>query len=112
MDLKTRKGAALIATSIFALLSASPAALAGPAENAIKACKLAIADDQGSEMTARVKKVKSRGISYETWFNLSDGDAQMKAYCVTKRDKVEEIVTSEGRWTSRNPSRPESIKAS
>lgn len=112
MGIRTRKGAALMVASIFTLLNVSSPALAGSADSAVKACKVAIADDQGSGMMARLKKIKTRGNSYETWFNLSDGDAQMKAYCVIKRDKVEEIFTSEGRWSGRNPGRPESIQTS
>jgi len=112
MDIRNRYRAALIAAGIAPLLGVSTAALAGPAENAIQACKIAIAEDHGSEMMARLKKIKSRGNSYETWFNLSDGNDQLKAYCVTKRDKVEEYVALEGRWTSRNPARPESTQSS
>jgi len=112
MDIQNSNRTALMASGIVALLGVSPAALAGPAENAIKACKVAIADDQGAATMARLKKIKSRGNSYEAWFNLSDGDAQHKAYCVTRRDKVEEYVATEGRWTSRNPGRPETTQAS
>ena len=112
MGIRTRKGAALAAVSIFALLNASSPAMAGSAETAIEACKVAIADDQGSETMVRLKKIKTRGNSYETWFNLSDGDNKMKAFCVIRRNKVEQFVATEGRWTGRNPGRPESIQTS
>ena len=112
MDTRIRNSAALMATGVLALVVATPAALAGPAENAIEACKVAIAADQGAETMARLKKIKSRGNSYEAWFNLSDGDDQLKAYCLTRRNKVEEYVATEGRWTSRNPGRPESAQTS
>ncbi len=86
-------------------LSLSSTALAS-ADRAVKACKSAIADERGSELSARLKKIQSRGGSYEAWFNLSHGATQLKAYCVSKRSTVE-IITSEGSWTGRNPQRPE-----
>jgi len=92
--------AAIVLTSLIA----SPAALAS-SDNAVKACKGAIADQQGEQISARLKSIKTRGNGYEAWFNLSDGDTQLKAYCLNKRNNVE-LMTSEGRWTSRNPRRP------
>lgn len=94
-----------LAAILLASLAASPAALAS-ADRAVKACKGAIAEQQGSEMSTRLKTIKARGNAYEAWFNLSDGDTQLKAYCLSKRSNIE-ITTSEGRWTSRNPRRPE-----
>ena len=93
-----------VTTGALVALTLSSAAMAS-ADRAVKACKGAIADEQGSEMNTRLKKIKSRGSSYEAWFNLSDGDSQLKAYCLSKRDSVE-VVTSEGSWKGRNPKRP------
>lgn len=112
MEIQNRKHTGLVAGCVVALLGASPAAIAGPAEDAIGACKVAIADEQGSEMLAKLKRIKSRGNTYETWFNLSNGDEQVKAYCVAKRNTVEEVILADGRWTRRNPSRPEPVQAS
>lgn len=112
MEMHKSFNAGLAAFCIVALLGAVPAALAGPAENAIKACKIAFAEEQGSEMMARLKRIKSRGTTYEAWFNLSDGDDQLKAYCVAKRERVTEVFLAEGRWTSRKPSRPEATQPS
>ena len=50
-------------------------------------------------------KIKPRGSSYETWFNISDGESDFKSYCFIKRGEIQELVTTEGRWT-RNPKRP------
>lgn len=95
---------ALAAGTVLAL-SLSSTALAS-ADRAVKACKSAIADEQGTELSTRLKKIQSRGGSYEAWFNLSDGDMQLKAYCLSKRNSVE-LVTAEGSWKGRNPQRPE-----
>ena len=93
-----------VATGAVLALSLSSTALAS-ADKAVMACKTAIADEQGSELRARLKKIKSRGGAYEAWFNLSDGDTQLKAYCYSKRDGVD-VITSEGNWKGRNPGRP------
>lgn len=100
---------ALFAVAIVGVSLSSPAVAS--ADRAVMACKSAIVDEQGSELRTRLKKIKARGGSYEAWFNLSDGDTQMKAYCLSKRDKVD-LITSEGSWKGRNPKRPEVEQAS
>ena len=99
----SRRPLALITSTVVAVSLAGPA-FAG-ANRAVEACKDAIAEDQGTELMTRLKKISPRGGSYEAWFNLSDGDTQLKAYCLSKRSGVQ-LITSEGSWTSRNPQRP------
>ena len=105
MDIINRIRPLAVTTATVVALGISSTAMAC-ADRAIEACKSAIADEQGAELSTRLKKIKTRGGGYEAWFNLSDGDQQMKAFCATKRDQVE-LVTSEGSWTGRNPRRPE-----
>lgn len=105
MKLKDRIRPWAVSSIAVMVLSLTNTALAS-ADRAVKACKSAIADETGSELSARLKKIQSRGGSYEAWFNLSDGATQLKAYCVSKRSAVE-VITSEGSWTGRNPQRPE-----
>jgi len=93
-----------VAAAFVASIALSPSAFAS-ADNAVKACKGAIADEQGKQVSTRLKSIRARGNAYEAWFNLSDGDTQLKAYCLSKRNNIE-LMTSEGRWTSRNPRRP------
>jgi hypothetical protein len=105
MDYRRIQRTLAVAAAIMTSLAMSPAAFAS-ADRAVKACKGAIADEQGEAMSTRLKSIRARGNAYEAWFNLSDGDTQLKAYCLSRRNTVE-IITSEGRWTSRNPRRPE-----
>ena len=92
--------------SVVAVVSVGFASTAAAsADRAVKACKSAIAEEQGTELAARLKKVQPRGPAYEAWFNLTDGDTQLKAYCINKRNSVE-IITSEGAWQGRNLKRP------
>jgi hypothetical protein len=104
MEIRRRMSPLVVAAGVVAALSLSSAAHAS-ADRAVSACKDAIADAEGSELRARLKKIKSRGGAYEAWFNLSDGDTQLKAYCYSKRDQVD-LITSEGAWKGRNPKRP------
>lgn len=77
------------------------------ADDTVKACRAAIAEAEGRDYSdVDLKKIKPRGNSYEAWFNVSDDDEPLKAYCFIKRGKVEQLVTTEGRWTSSNPKRP------
>ena len=77
------------------------------ADDTVKACRSAIAEAEGREYSdVNLKKIKPRGNSYEAWFNVSDADAPLKSYCYIKRGKVQQLVTSDGRWTSSNPKRP------
>lgn len=100
---------AVFAVAVLGVSLSSPAVAS--ADRAVMACKNAIVEEQGAELRTRLKKIKSRGGSYEAWFNLSDGDTQMKAYCMSKRDQVDLIMT-EGSWKGRNPKRPEIEQAS
>lgn len=77
------------------------------ADETVKACRAAIAEAHGRDYSdVALKKIKPRGSSYEAWFNVSAGDQPLKSYCYIKRGKVEQLVTTEGRWTSSNPKRP------
>ena len=77
------------------------------ADDTVKVCRSAIAEAEGREYSdIALKKIKPRGNSYEAWFNVSDADEPLKTYCYIKRGKVEQLVTSEGRWTGSNPKRP------
>jgi len=94
----------LISLAAVASVGFATTASAGP-NRAVEACKTAIAEEQGPELVTRLKKVQPRGGSYEAWFNLTDGDTQLKAYCLNKRSSTE-IITSEGVWKGRNLKRP------
>ena len=59
-----------------------------------------------------LKKIKPRGSSYEAWFNVSDDDEPLKSYCYVKRGNVEQLVTTNGRWTGSNPKRPKAEEQS
>ena len=84
-------------------------AWAATADSVVQSCKAAIAEAEGSAYNrASLKRIKPRGSSYEVWFNISDGDRELKSYCYIKRGEVQELVTTEGRW-SPNPKRPESV---
>lgn len=77
------------------------------ADETVRICRAAIAEAEGQDYSdVSLKKIKPRGSSYEAWFNVSDGDQSLKSYCYIKRGKVEQLVTTEGRWTSSNPKRP------
>ena len=91
-----------------ALVSLSGANVwAGKADDTIKACRAAIAEAEGLDYSdVFLKKIKPRGNSYEAWFNAGDDDNPLKSYCYMKRGKIEQLVTTEGRWTGSNPKRP------
>ena len=77
------------------------------ADETVQICRTAIAEAEGRDYSdVALKKIRPRGNSYEAWFNVSDSDEPLKSYCYIKRGKVEQLVTSEGRWTSSNPKRP------
>ena len=81
-----------------------PAATAAP-NQAVDACKTAIAAEHEADYRTSPKKIKSRGGTYEVWLNLQDGDTQLKAFCVNKRGDVQ-VSTSAGAWKGSNPKRP------
>ena len=88
------------------LLLFSGQAWSASADKVVKSCKAAVTEAQGNtEAKASLMKIKPRGSSYETWFNISDGESDFKSYCFIKRGEIQELVTTEGRWT-RNPKRP------
>jgi len=105
MDVRNAYRPVAISALLVASIGLAPAAMAS-ADSAVKACKAAILEEQGAAMSTRLKKIKTRGNSYETWFNLSDGDSQLKAYCMNRRGTTE-VITSEGSWKGRNPQRPD-----
>ncbi|MDH3509331.1 MAG: hypothetical protein OER85_00580 [Gammaproteobacteria bacterium] len=101
-----------IALTLAIMLLASGAAWSASADMIVKSCKDAIADSQGSGYSkANLQKIKPRGSSYETWFNVTSGDQELKSYCYIKRGEVQQLITSEGRWSS-NPKRPKDTQPS
>lgn len=91
-----------------AMLLGSGPAWSASANQVVQSCKAAIWEAEGSQIgKASLKRIKPRGSSYETWFNISSGDRELKSYCYMKRGAVEQLVTTEGRWSS-NPKRPKS----
>jgi hypothetical protein len=102
-----------IRLAIVLLLLAFGNAWGANADETVKACRAAIAEAEGRDYSdVALKKIKPRGSSYEAWFNVSDGDEPLKSYCYIKRGKVEQLVTTDGRWTSSNPKRPKIEKDS
>lgn len=93
--------------AIVSLLSTGGNVWAGTADETVQACRAAISEAEGRDYSdVSLKKIKPRGNSYEAWFNVSDDDEPLKSYCYIKRGKVEQLVTTEGRWTGSNPRRP------
>jgi hypothetical protein len=89
------------------LVLGSNLAWSASADDVVRACKTAIAETENSDYNAAsLMKIKPRRQSYETWFNVSDGDREFRTYCYIKRGELEQFVTMEGRW-SNNPKRPE-----
>ncbi|MDJ0926821.1 MAG: hypothetical protein QNJ73_04140 [Gammaproteobacteria bacterium] len=100
-------GAAILATGI---AFSGVAAAGAPAENAIKACRVAIEESSSNDVIARLSKIKTRGNNYEVWMNVSsDSGEQMRTYCYTRRGEVDQFVLEDGKWVGRNPRRPESV---
>ena len=95
-----------VATSLSAVaaLCFAGVTVADP-NQAVEGCKEAIANEHGSELIPRLKRIEVRGGSYEAWFNLTDGEKKVKAYCLKNRNKVD-VVTSDGKWSGMNPPRP------
>lgn len=99
--------------AIISMLFAAGNVLAGTADETVQACRAAIAEAEGRDYSdVSLKKIKPRGSSYEAWFNVSDDGQPLKSYCYIKRGKVEQLVTTEGRWTGSNPRRPKVEDAS
>lgn len=107
MNSKAIFGAVVVATGI----AFSGAATAGaPAEQAIKACRVAIEDSASDDVISRLSKIKTRGNNYEVWMNVSnDNGEQQRTYCYTRRGEVDQFVLEDGKWIGRNPRRPESV---
>ncbi len=83
------------------------------ADKTVQVCKAAIAEVEGRDYSdIDLKKIKPRGNSFEAWFNVSDSDEPLKSYCYIKRGKVEQLVTTEGRWATSHPKRPKLDKES
>lgn len=93
--------------AIIALVFVAGTASAANADETVKACKAAIVEAEGRDYSdVSLKKIKPRGNSYEAWFNVSGEDQPLKSYCYLKRGKIEQLVTTDGRWTGSNPKRP------
>jgi hypothetical protein len=84
--------------------------VAAPAQDAIKACKVALEASVGDGILAKLTKVKARGANYEVWLNVKDGDTQQRSYCYLRRGEVDQLVVEEGKWVGRNPRRPEAAQ--
>lgn len=100
----------LIAISLAAGLMISGTAAAAPAQDAIKACKIAVQDSIGEGMLSKLTKVKSRGANYEVWLNVKGDDATQRSYCYLRRGEVQQLVVEDGQWVGRNPRRPEAAE--
>ena len=99
-------GAALVA----ATMGFSNGAMANKAEQAIKACRVAVEDSASSDVISRLSKIKTRGNNYEVWMNVSsDSGDQQRTYCYLRRGEVDQFVLEDGKWIGRNPRRPESV---
>lgn len=88
------------------LLATSGSAFASKASNAVSQCRDAVIQEQGEDAVAKLKKVKSRGAGYDVWLNVKGGNNELRTFCFLNRGVVQQMVTEEGRWTSRHPSRP------
>lgn len=105
-DMEMRK-TYLAALAIVSLIFSVGDVWAAKADEVVQACRAAIAEAEGINYSdVSLKKIKPRGNSYEAWFNTSDGDQSLKSYCYIKRGEVQQLVTTEGRWTGSNPRRP------
>jgi len=100
----SRKVQVLLAVS---LIATSGSAFASKAARAVSECRDAVAQEQGTDAVAKLKKVQSRGSGYDVWLNVKDGETELRSFCSLKRGKVDQVVTEDGRWTSRHPSRPD-----
>lgn len=89
-----------------ALLAVSGSAFASKTSKAISQCRDAVTQEQGEAAVAKLKKVKSRGASYDIWMNVKAGENNLRSYCSLKRGQLQRVVTEEGRWTSNHPKRP------
>ena len=102
-----------IGLTVASLLLTFGSAWGANADETVKVCRAAIAEAEGRDYSdVALKKIKPRGNSYEAWFNVSDSDEPLKSYCYIKRGEVEQLVTTDGRWTSSNPKRPKVEKDS
>ncbi|MGI9330399.1 MAG: hypothetical protein ACR2QB_06740 [Gammaproteobacteria bacterium] len=100
----------VIAISLATGLTVSSAAVAAPAQDAIRACKVAVEESVGDGVLSNLTKVKSRGGNYEVWLNVKGDDLQQRSYCYLRRGEVQQLVMEEGKWVGRNPRRPEAAE--
>lgn len=100
----------VLAITVAAGLMISGTATAAPAQDAIKACKVAVEANVGQGTLSKLTKVKSRGANYEVWLNVKGEDATQRSYCYLRRGEVEQIVVEDGQWVGRNPKRPEAAQ--
>jgi len=99
-----------LAITMAAGLMISGTATAAPAQDAIKACKVAVEENIGQGTLSKLTKVKSRGANYEVWLNVKGDDATQRSYCYLRRGEVQQIVVEDGQWVGRNPKRPEAAQ--
>ena len=85
----------------------SGVATAAPAQDAVRACKIAVEGSVGDGVLAKLTKVKARGANYEVWLNVKDGEQEQRSYCYLRRGEVEQLVVEDGKWVGRNPKRPD-----
>ncbi len=100
----------VLAITVAAGLMISGTATAAPAQDAIKACKVAVEASVGQGTLSKLTKVKSRGANYEVWLNVKGEDAAQRSYCYLRRGEVDQLVVEDGKWVGRNPKRPEAVK--
>lgn len=94
------------------LMSISAPAFASKASKAVSQCRDAVVQEQGQDAVAKLRKVQSRGAGFDVWLNVTGIDNELRAFCYLKKGEVQQMVTEEGRWTSRHPSRPDFVKKS
>ena len=104
------KTAQILLISMGAALFMAGTAVAAPAQDAIKACKVAVEESVGNDVLSKLTKVKARGANYEVWLNVKGGENQQRSYCYLRRGEVDQVVVEDGKWVGRNPRRPEAIQ--
>ena len=100
----------IFAVSLGTAVLLSGNAIAAPAQDAIRACKVAVEESVGDGVLTKLTKVKARGANYEVWLNLQGDDTDQRSYCYLRRGEVDQLVVEDGRWVGRNPKRPETAQ--
>lgn len=102
--------AKILMISAGAALLMTGTAMAAPAQDAVRACKVAVEESVGDGVLSKLTKVKARGANYEVWLNVKGGDEQQRSYCYLRRGEVDQLVVEDGKWVGRNPRRPEAAQ--